>query len=89
MATQEIDQFVLAAVGYNWQKVAMLVARALTEPNLNFPEPADPAEFVARRIEELICNGQLESQGDTTNWRHSEVRRPQNSASAPSAGVVA
>ena len=74
MATQKIDQFILASIDHNWQKVAMIVARALTEPDLDFPNTEDDAEFVACRIEVLISTGRLESKGNTTNWRHSEVR---------------
>ena len=78
MATQEIDQFILASIDYNWQKVAMIVARALTEPGLDFPNTENDAEFVARRIEVLISTGRLESKGNTTSWRHSEVRRSEH-----------
>ena len=44
----------------------MLFARVLTEPRLNFPEPADPAEIVAPRG--------LRSQSATSNQTHIAVQ---------------
>jgi hypothetical protein len=75
MATQELDQFILASVDSHWQKVAMVVARALGDPHLDFPETEDDAAFVASRVEALVALGQLDAQGEVSNWRYSEVRR--------------
>jgi hypothetical protein len=78
-----LDKFILASVDSHWQKVAMVVARALTDPDLEFPETDDDASFVAGRVRALVALGQLEAQGDTSNWRYSEVRRPPQQLARP------
>lgn len=53
----------------------MIIAKALADQDLNFPESDDHAGHVASRVNELIRAGHLEGSGDTSNWRFSEVRR--------------
>lgn len=74
-AISELDQFILNSVDSNWQKVAMVIARALADQDLDLPESEDDAGFVVSRVNELIRIGHLEANGDTSNWRFSEVRR--------------
>ena len=81
-STSALDKFVLDAVDSNWQKVAMVVAKALTDHDLKFPESDDDAEFVASRIRQLVQTGQLEASGDISDWRFSEIRRAAISAGA-------
>jgi hypothetical protein len=81
-STGALDKFILDAVNSSWQKVAMVVAKALTDQDLVFPESMDDAEFVAVRIRLLVQSGQLESAGDVNDWRFSEVRRAGISAGA-------
>ena len=71
----QLDQFILDAVDSDWQKIAMVVAKALTDQDLDFPESEDDAGYVASRVDELIRTGHLEASGDTSDWRFSEVRR--------------
>jgi hypothetical protein len=74
-AISELDQFILNSVDSNWQKVAMVIAKALADQELDFPESEDDAGFVASRINELILADHLEASGDASDWRFSEVRR--------------
>jgi len=53
----------------------MVIAKALADQELDFPESEDDAGFIASRVNELIRAGHLEASGDTRNWRFSEVRR--------------
>lgn len=53
----------------------MVVARALADSGLEFPEAHDDASLVAERVQALVVLGQLEAQGDTSSWRFSEVRQ--------------
>lgn len=75
MSSCELDQFIMSVVGTHWQKVAMVIAKALTEQSLAIPGIEYDAEFVAGRIEVLIASGYIEVNGNSTKWRHSEVRR--------------
>lgn len=76
MSSAQVDEFILSDVGSTWQKVAIVVGRAISAHSIEFPEGEDESEFVARRVEALINDGRLEVQGSVKNWRHSEVRRP-------------
>ncbi|KQR10668.1 MULTISPECIES: DUF3658 domain-containing protein [Xanthomonas] len=69
-----IDAFVTDAVDTQWQKVAMIIARALTDAQLKLADVEDAADHVAQRIARLVRSGRLEAAGDITDWRHSEVR---------------
>ncbi|KLD72564.1 DUF3658 domain-containing protein [Xanthomonas pisi] len=69
-----IDAFITGAVDARWQKVAMLIAKALTDERLNLADVEDAADQVAQRIAGLVRSGRLEAAGDMTDWRHGEVR---------------
>ncbi|RZJ27885.1 MAG: hypothetical protein EON85_10275 [Brevundimonas sp.] len=81
-STDALDNFILDAVDSSWQKVAMVVAKAITDQGLEFPKSEDDAEFVASRIRLLVQAGHLEAAGDVSNWRFSEIRRAAISAGA-------
>ena len=57
-----------------WRKVARVVgnAFAIFESRSTYLS----MEVIAARIQALAETGQLESQGNLTMWRHSEVRLP-------------
>jgi len=58
-----------------WRKVARVVSRCL----MTFETRLIPvsSDVIAARVQELAESGQIESQGNLTMWRHSEVgRRP-------------
>lgn len=74
-AIGEFDQFILNFVDSNWQKVAMVIAKALATMSWGSPKSEEDARFVANRVNELIWTGHPEANGDTGNWRFNEVRR--------------
>jgi hypothetical protein len=68
MKTSRIEGAVLLAVGDRWTKVAKVIGKVAMGTNV-------PTEVISEHIEVLIRAGRLEAQGNTKNWRFSEVRR--------------
>ncbi len=67
-----LDQLILTHVTHNWQKVAMVLAKALrARENMGSPISA---EELAARVEALVRNGKLEVRGNVQRWRESEIR---------------
>ena len=77
MNTSEIDSAILQAVGERWTKIAMVIARVVDAVRQDLPEH-EGYEIISRRIEALVHDGRLLAQGDTKNWRFSEVRLKPN-----------
>ena len=77
MNTSEIDSAILEAVGERWTKIAMVIARVVDAVRHDLPEH-EGYEIISRRIEALVHDGRLLAQGDTKNWRFSEVRLKPN-----------
>ena len=71
---QEIDKALLANACDYWRKVARVVGATMME----LPErvPGIPDIYYAERIKELVKKGLLESQGNLSYMRFSEVRLP-------------
>jgi Protein of unknown function len=68
----DIDAVILSVMIPRWQKVAMVVIRALKRcEELALPISG---EALAARIQVLAKSGRLEDIGDLRKWRHSEVR---------------
>jgi hypothetical protein len=70
----DIDELIFAELEEPyWRKVARVVSRCLTI----FETRSIPisTEMIAARVQELAESGQIESQGNLTMWRYSEVRR--------------
>jgi hypothetical protein len=65
---------ILATAKTRWQKIAMIIAKLMNNPEFQLSE--NSAEYIAERIYFLIQTKQLESQGNTKDWRHSEIRLP-------------
>lgn len=75
---QELDSLILSLAKPRWQKTAMIIAKALDRRE---PGSSDePAEEVAWRIQRLVETNRLESQGDLSRWRYSEIRLPASSS---------
>jgi len=74
-ADSDIDDAILQAVMERWQKTAMIIAK--TDEALRKAGKEVSLDGIAERIEALDARGDLESQGDLTLWRNSEVRLPQ------------
>ena len=69
-----IDMALLAEVGAQWRKVAMVLAQ--TSYKLGW-DSDDDLDRLAKRLEALVAEGQLEARGNLSRWRHSEVRLPE------------
>jgi hypothetical protein len=72
MSTTEIDEVILPLVGRQWQKVAMIVAKAQRECEQR--HIAITYEDIGRRIAALVSAGAIEARGNVSRWRESEVR---------------
>ena len=76
---QELDDRILSVVKPRWLKTARIIAQTLEELGI---QPADSDAYdqsshkVAERIERLVQLKRLESQGDLSLWRFSEVQLP-------------
>jgi hypothetical protein len=68
----EIDAAILACVVSEWRKVAMIVAMASQKLEAKFPQFS--YVFYTQRIVNLVADHRLESQGNVTSMRFSEVR---------------
>jgi Protein of unknown function len=76
------DRLILSLVTPDWQKVAMIIAKALRASKDESVQIRHG--LFAARIVELCRQGCLESQGNLSNWRGSEVRLPKPMAAADS-----
>jgi hypothetical protein len=75
MDTARIEEAILAAVGELWKKVAMVIAKVSDAMGTELPTGDERQEVISDLIEVLVRAGRLEAQGNTKNWRFSEVRR--------------
>jgi len=71
---ERIDELVLSFARTEWRKVAFIISRVFFEC-LDAGTEIE-AHRVAGRILALVETGKLQSQGDLSRWRHSEVRLP-------------
>jgi hypothetical protein len=67
----ELDRMILSAMKLRWRKVAFIVATVEQECEAKGIEI--PREEIADRIIALDRDGMINSQGDLTQWRHSEI----------------
>ena len=74
MNTWEIDSVILSKIGEHWTKTAMLIASVADAMSRDLPPGDEGYELISRRIEALVHDGRLTAQGDTKNWRFSEIR---------------
>jgi hypothetical protein len=72
----EIDHTLLSHSRTQWTKVAMVVMKTLGDMRDRHPGLTDL--FYAERLQHLVANAKLESQGNITVMRFSEVRLPQS-----------
>lgn len=70
MKTSRIEDTILLAVGDRWTKIAKVIGKVADTMGANVP-----TEVISDHIEALVRAGRLEAQGNTKNWRFSEVRR--------------
>jgi hypothetical protein len=74
----DLDAVILSVPHTQFQKVAMIIAKVLSgykgkETSANYDAIADR---IAERIQALVDAGKLESQGNLSKWRYSEVKLP-------------
>ncbi len=72
MEKAKIDEMIIATAKPHWQKVAMIIAKLMREPDISLFE--NPDKIIAERSYYLVETEKLESQGNIKNWRRSEVR---------------
>ncbi len=80
LSSSHIDQAVLSVTVTSWRKVARVIYDADKILGRNLPEGDARLDLIAERIEVLTQDGRLLAQGDVRKWRHSEVRKPDDSA---------
>lgn len=71
---QAIDEALLANTCDKWRKVARVVGTTMME--LPCRVEGVPDVYYSQRIQKLVKDGLLESQGNLSYMRYSEVRRP-------------
>ena len=69
ISDQELDRLIISLALPNWQKVAMVIAKSFDRLDMQID-----ADRLAARIEHLVRTGRLESQGNLSRWRYSEIR---------------
>lgn len=70
---EAIDNALLANASEKWRKVARVVGATMME--LPCRVEGVPDVFYSQRVRKLVEVGLLESQGNLSHMRHSEVRR--------------
>ena len=75
MNAPQIEEAILSAVGDRWTKVARVIAKVVEAMGSDLPTGDEGCEMVSEHIQALLQSGRLEAQGNTENWRFSEVRR--------------
>jgi hypothetical protein len=68
----KLDQAILSASLPQWRKVALILGKSFRQ--LEGEGIQATFEDLAAHVESLVREGLLESQGDLSKWRHSEVR---------------
>lgn len=73
---QEIDNALLSNACDKWRKVAFIVGTTMSD----LPNRVEglPDVYYSLRIKELVRNGTLQSQGNLSHMRYSEVRLAKN-----------
>ena len=74
---EAIDEAVLSCALPRWRKVAMVVGLVMGKLEGHYPQFSDV--FYGARVRALADQGRLESQGELSYMRFSEVRLPQES----------
>lgn len=74
----EIEKIILSFLKNDWLKTAMILAETPRECDARNIETT--YEEIAAKLGKLCNLKQLESRGDLTNWRRSEVRLPPNAS---------
>jgi len=71
---EAIDNALLANTSVHWRKVARVVSATMLE--LPIRVEGIPDSYYSQRIQKLVNDGLLESQGNLSYMRYSEIRIP-------------
>lgn len=74
MKTTELDGLIMYFASSHWQKVAMIIGQVARDERFSCKTQNEDFNFVAAGISRLVANGELECQGNISQWRFSEVR---------------
>ena len=72
---EKIDNWLLANTSNEWKKVALVVAKAISLSDEKDELTDVPDIFFGMRIEKLVADGKLQSQGNLKQMRKSEIKR--------------
>ncbi len=67
MNGEELGRAICAVAQNRWRKVAFVIGKVEYQTG-------DAHDAIAERISALVAGGQLEAQGDLSEWRESEIR---------------
>jgi len=73
LSDEEIDAAILSFAEDRWLKVARIAWETFNALGV---EGNDHERAFTLRVQALVHAGKLESQGDLSRWRYSEIRRP-------------
>ncbi len=71
---EKIDQWLLQNITTQWQKVAMVVAKAIGESDREELLTNVPDVFFGMRVKALVSEGKVISQGNLKKMRFSEIK---------------
>ena len=74
IAVSDLDELIFSVMKPVWRKTAMMIVMTLKECEAR-AMPLDE-KVIGARIAALAEAGRIDSQGDLSMWRHSEVRLP-------------
>jgi hypothetical protein len=83
MNDSRIEEAILLAAGERWTKVAMVIGRVADSMGTDLPTGDEGYELISEHIEALVSAGRLQAQGNTKNWRFSEIRRSDSKTPRP------
>ena len=75
MINTQIRDAILFAVGEQWTKVAMVIAKVADAVGRDLPSGDEGHHAIAGGIDALVRAGRLMARGNIKNWRFSELRR--------------
>lgn len=68
----QLEEMVLSFVKADWRKTALVIANVLHQCEDRGIQM--PSDWIFQKIVDLCESGRIESQGNLSDWRHSEVR---------------
>ena len=74
VAVSDLDELIFSVMKPIWRKTAMVIA--MTSKQCEARAPTLDDKVIGARIAALVDAGRIDSQGDLSMWRHSEVRLP-------------